>query len=476
MIKDKKTKIVATIGPATNNSEILVKMIKNGLNIARLNFSHVDYNSALPLLKNIRKAEKKSGRNISILQDLSGPKIRTGGFEGGETNLKKSDVVEIFTKKVIGSSKSFSITYSKLFVDVKKGHRILLNDGKQELKVLSVGKKSLKAKVVVGGFIRSRRGVNLPDSKLSISALTKKDKEDIKFAIDFDLDFVAFSFVKTAKDVRELRSILRKHNSRAMIISKIETPQAVENFDQILKESDGIMVARGDLAVEVEAHKVPKMQKDIVRKCNIAGKPVIIATQMMDSMINSPAPTRAEVSDIYNAISDGTDAIMLSEETAMGKYPLKTVHAMAKIAVEAEDSIDYDKFMERESAYGNLGKISTDNVITRYAAKTAKDIGAKMIIALTESGRTSRNISRYKSRKPVYVFSSSQKSLRQSSISFGTRSGACADFQKVTAAIDFSRQWVLKNKIAKKGDKIVLVAGMPFKTIGGTNTISVFKV
>jgi pyruvate kinase len=439
MIKEKKTKIVATIGPATNNIDMLVKMRQNGMNIARLNFSHSDYDGSISYIENIRKAEKKSGRSIAILQDLSGPKIRTGEFENGETILKKNTIVEISIKDILGNSKIFSINYKKLFKDLKKGHRILLNDGKQELKVLSVGKNLVKARVTIGGFIRSRRGVNLPDSKLSISALTAKDKKDIKFAIDFNVDFVAFSFVKTAEDVKELRNILNKNKSKAMIISKIETPQAIENFDEILKESDGIMVARGDLAVEVEAHRVPKMQKDIIEKCNIAGKPVITATQMMDSMIDSPVPTRAEVSDIYNAISDGTDSIMLSEETAMGKYPLKTVQTMTKIAMEAENSINYDKFIERNYAYKNEN-VSTVDAITRYTAKTAKDIDAKIIIALTESGATSRMISRYKSKKPIYVFSSSRMSLRQSSISFGTKSGECADFKKVTEVIDFSKK------------------------------------
>jgi pyruvate kinase len=302
MNKFTKTKVVATIGPATNSIETLSKMALSGMNIARINFSHEQGDSALPSLKNIRKAEKKSGKRISILQDLSGPKIRTGEFENGETILKKGSVVKIFTKKILGTEQEFTINYKNLFKDLKKDHRILLNDGKQELKVLRIAKDFLEAKVVVGGFVRSRRGVNLPDSDLSISALTKKDKDDVKFGVEHDVDFIAFSFVKTAKDVKELRNILNRANSRALIISKIETPAAVKNFDEILAESDGIMVARGDLAVEVEAQTVPRLQKEMIRKCNAVGKPVITATQMLDSMINSPVPTRAEVSDISNAI------------------------------------------------------------------------------------------------------------------------------------------------------------------------------
>jgi pyruvate kinase len=438
MKEEKKTKIVVTVGPSIKDVDVLVKMKENGMDIARINFSHSDYDSATPYLQNIKEAQKKIGKHISVLQDLSGPKIRTGEFAGEEIVLKKNSTVEIFVKKVLGNENFFSVDYKKLLTDVKIGHRILLNDGKQELKVLSVGKNSLKVRVVVGGMIRSKRGVNLPDSKLSISALTPKDKKDIKFALDFDVDFVAFSFVKTAGDVRELRGILNKNKSKSMIISKIETPQAVENFDEILEESDGIMVARGDLAVEVEAHKVPKIQKDIIRKCNIAGKPVITATQMLDSMISSPVPTRAEVSDIYNAIADGTDALMLSEETAMGKYPVKSINLMSKVALEAEDNIDHKKFVIRGVVDNK--KIPVDIAISRHAVKTADDIDAKAIIVFTESGKTLRNVSRYRSEKPVYVFSPNIKSLGQSSISFGAISGICQSFKEVKEAMYFSKK------------------------------------
>lgn len=474
-MKEKKTKIVATIGPATNNVDMLIKMSDAGMDVARVNFSHSDYESAIPFLNNIRKAEKKTKKNIAIIQDLAGPKIRTGEFEKGEILLNKNNIVEIFTEKTIGTNSSFSIDHKNLLTDVKKEHRILLNDGKQELKVLSIGKKSLKAIVVVGGSIRSRRGVNFPDSELSISALTSKDKKDLKFTIDFDIDFIALSFVKTKEDVRELRKILDKHKSKAMIISKIETPQAVLNFDKILEESDAIMIARGDLAVEIEAHNVPKIQKDIIEKCNIAGKPVITATQMLESMIKTPVPTRAEVSDIYNAVFDGTDAVMLSEETAMGDYPLKTIQMMSKVSSEAEKDIDHEKFLRR--GFVCKSKISIDSTMAMYAVKTAEDIDAKIIITLTESGKTLRNISRYKSQKPTYIFSPNEKSLRQSSISFGALPGYCKDFKKVNEIIDFSKKWIMKTNIAKKGEKVVLLTSMPLiGNIGDTNTITVFEI
>lgn len=436
----KKTKVVATIGPATNDVDILAKMSKAGMNVARINFSHEQGDSALPILKNIRAAEKKSGRTISIMQDLSGPKIRTGEFENGEAVLKKGKVVTIVTKKVLGNDQKFTINYKNLFRDVKKGHRILLNDGKQELLVVKSGKDFLEAKVIVGGFVRDRRGVNLPDSEMSISALTKKDKEDVKFGIKHKVEFIAFSFVNTAKDVRELRNILDKAGSQAMIISKIETPTAITNFDEILLESDAIMVARGDLAVEVEPQRVPKMQKDMIRKCNAVGKPVITATQMMDSMINSPVPTRAEVSDISNAILDGTDAIMLSEETAMGKYPVKAISMMKVIALEVESTMNYAKFVRRDYTYQLADFIAVEDAVTRYAAKTADDIGAKIIIALTETGETARMIARYKPKQEIFVMSPSMTTLRKSALSFGTHFGMQADFKMVTEAIDETRK------------------------------------
>ncbi len=436
----KKTKVVATIGPATNNVDTLAKMSKAGMNVARINFSHEQGDSALPILENIRNAEKKSGRTISILQDLSGPKIRTGEFKGGEAILKKGKTVKLFVKKMVGDENQFYISYKNLLKDLKKGDRILLNDGKQELKVTKVTKEFLEAKVVVGGFVRDRRGVNFPDTEMSISALTKKDKEDVKFGIKHRVEFIAFSFVKTASDVRELKRILEKANSKAMVISKIETPAAIKNFDEILQESDAIMVARGDLAVEIEPQKVPKIQKEIIRKCNAVGKPVITATQMMDSMINSPVPTRAEVSDISNAILDGTDAIMLSEETAMGKYPVKAIEMMKIIAKEVESTMDYRRFLSRDYTYHLKNFVAVEDAVTRYAAKTAEDIDAKMIIALTETGGTARMIARYKPKQEIFVMSPSIRTLRKLAISFGTHFGVQADFRMVTEAVEETRK------------------------------------
>ncbi len=472
----KKTKIVATIGPATNDSKIISEMVKKGLNIVRVNFSHEKDESALSIFENIRKAEKISRKKIPILQDLGGPKIRTGDFENGEVTLKKGSEVKIYPGLSLGNEKEFFINYKKLLKDLKIGERIFLNDGKQELKVLKIEKEFLKAKVVKGGFMRSRRGVNLPDSELSISSLTEKDKKDLLFGLKQGVDFVALSFVKTAKDVKELRRILIKNSSKAMIISKIETPKAVENFDEILNESDGVMVARGDLAVEVEAEKVPIIQKEIIRKCNAVGKPVITATQMLDSMIKNPVPTRAEVSDISNAIWDGTDAIMLSEETAMGLHPLEVVKVMNKIALEIEGNFDYKKYVKRDFIYKSKKFIATEDAITRYAAKTAMDIKAKVIVALSESGRTFRMVARYRPEQSVFVISPSEKTLRQSQLSFGVEYLTEKSFNNFDEVSDFVKISLLSQKKVKKGDKVVIVMGTPFGVIGSTNLLFVLNI
>ncbi len=473
----KKTKIVATIGPASESKETLTKMMKAGLNVTRINFSHGDHGSANTQIKNIRAAAKESGTMISILQDLSGPKIRTGEFEGGEVTLKKGDEIEITISKVLGTNKKFSVNYKGLLKDVEVGERILINDGKQVVKILSIGKKSLKAKVIYGGFMRSRRGVNLPDTKLSISAITAKDKKDLVFGVKEDVDFVAMSFVRRASDVVVLKNLLKKHGSKALIITKIETPSAIEHFDEILTVADGIMVARGDLAVEIGAEKVPAAQKMMIEKCNAVGKPVIVATQMLESMIKAPVPTRAEVADVSHAVFTGADGVMLSEESAMGKYPAKTVETMTKIAYEAEQMSNRRKSVLQSQIQEVADNINIEDAISHYAVKTAHDIGAKMIIALTESGKTARLVSRYRSSKPLLVLSPYQKTVAQTNLSFGAYPlHITKKFTHIPDVVTYAKDLVQKGKYAKKGDRIVVVAGVPFGHSGGTNTVHAIEI
>ncbi len=478
MTYHKKTKIVATIGPASQEVPMLEKMMQAGLNCARINFSHGDHESAAVQMANVREAANLQGATVSIIQDLSGPKIRTGEFENGEVVLKRGSEITITTKKVLGTATHFTVNYKHLIKDVEVGERILINDGKQSVRVTKVGKDTVTAKVIYGGMVRSRRGVNLPDTKLSVSAITTKDKRDLVFGVLQDVDFVAQSFVRNARDVEGLRSLLQKNDSKALIIVKIETPSAVENFDEILEATDAVMVARGDMAVEIGTEKVPAVQKMIIKKCNAVGKPVIVATQMLESMIHAPVPTRAEVTDVSHAVYTGADAVMLSEESAMGEYPVETVRMMARIAIEAEHSLNHAKFVRREYTSGQSKELMTiDDAISRYCAKTAYDIDASVIVALTESGKTARLVSRHKPKQALLVFSPYENILRQTQLSFGAVPILFeGEFNQITDVTAYAREYLLKNKYAKKGERAVIAVGVPFGTSGGTNTVHAIAV
>jgi pyruvate kinase len=335
----KKTQIICTIGPATESEEMLEKLLKEGMNIMRLNFSHGDFAEHHERIVNFRKALVKTGLEGSIIQDLAGPKIRIGDFENGFILLEEGSLFTLTTdKSVIGNESKVSINYPNLPKEVSVGHKIYLHDGKKKLEVVSIDETEVVCKVLVGGEIKSRRGVNLPDSDLSVPALTDKDKEDMEFGIKNNVDYIALSFVRRPEDIDTLRNILKERKSSSKIIAKIETPQAIKHIDEIIEKVDAIMIARGDLAIEVPFEKVPLYQKQIIQKCKKANKFVITATQMMESMIHSPVATRAEVSDVANAILDGTDALMLSEETTLGNFPLHSVRAMTRIAEEVEQN------------------------------------------------------------------------------------------------------------------------------------------
>ena len=334
----KKTKIVCTIGPATESEDILEKLLNAGMDVMRLNFSHGDFEEHGNRINNLRKVIKKTGKIVGILQDLAGPKIRIGNFINEKIVLKEGNTFTLTIDDIEGDEERVHINYKHLPEEVKEGHIIYLHDGKKKLQVIEVNGNDVVCKILVGGEIKGKRGVNLPDSDISISCITEKDKKDLEFGIEQDVDFIALSFVRKPEDIDELRTILNNANSKAKIIAKIETPQAVKNIDEIIERADGIMVARGDLAIEIPAEKVPFVQKEIIRKCNNAGKPVITATQMLESMIHSHVPTRAEVSDVANAILDGTDAIMLSEETTLGGDPVEAVAVMARVAKEIEEN------------------------------------------------------------------------------------------------------------------------------------------
>ncbi len=466
----KKTKIVATIGPATESEAMLSKLLQAGLNVMRMNFSHGDFKEHQGKVTNFRAAMKKTGIPGAILQDLGGPKIRIGNFKTESITLKEGKTFTLTTDQIEGDETRVSINYPLLPKEVAKGHIIFLHDGKKKLEVTDIKGNDVITKVLVGGEMKGRRGVNLPDSDLSIRALTEKDMKDLEFGIKNKVDFIALSFVRRPEDITDLREILKKRKCDAAIIAKIETPQAIKNIDSIIELVDGIMVARGDLAIEVPFEKVPGYQKMMIEKCNAAGKPIITATQMLESMIKSPVPTRAEVSDIANAIYDGTDAIMLSEETTLGDFPLEAVRVMTKVALEVERNYPERGIVH---AKGN-GAIAIADSITGSVVKTAHDVGAKVIVALTESGFTARMVSRHKPSPVILALSPNERTSQKTVLSFGVTPVTISRYKTLADAFKIVRTHCLKEKLAVKGDKVVIVAGAPFDTKGvATNMLMV---
>ncbi len=466
----KKTKIVATIGPVSEGEEMMTKLVNAGVDVIRLNFSHGDFEEHGNRVKTVRKISKKLDKTVAILQDLGGPKIRIGEFYKDKIVLKNGSEFTLTTKKIVGDETIVFVNYPRLPQEVKKGGIILLDDGKKKLEILSTSKDKIKCKVLVGGETKGKRGVNVPGAYLKISSITPKDKKDLVFGIKNDVDFIALSFVRDPKDILQLRKIMDNAKFKAGIIAKIETQEAIDNIDEIIKVADGIMVARGDLAIEVPAENVPMLQKMIIKKCNIAGKPVITATQMLESMIHSPVPTRAEISDVANSILDGTDAIMLSEETTLGEYPLEAVSMMSKVAIRA------NSVSKHRSSYDNECMVDTAGAVTYSVVRTAEEVGAKAIIALTESGFTGRMISRFKPAQPIVAMSSNPKTLRSMILSYGCYPLKIGQFKYVGEVVSEVDKFVSKYNFAKKGDKIVIVAGMPFGKSGGTNLMFVHEV
>jgi pyruvate kinase len=466
-IPKKKTKIVATIGPATSSQEQLEKLLRAGLNVVRMNFSHGDFAEHQVKIDNGKKASQKTGLPLAYLQDLGGPKIRIGEFatDSGRVTIKKGQTFTLTTENIKGDETKAYVNYKKLPQEIKVGHTVMLDDGKKRMTVTKVKGEEITCKVEVGGELKGRRGVNLPDTDISMSSLTPKDKKDLEFGLANKVDFFALSFVRRPKDVLDLRKILDAAKSKAHIISKIETPQAIENIDEIIRISDGIMVARGDLAVEVPAEKVPLLQKMIIKKCNEAGKPVITATQMLESMISSPVPTRAEVSDVANAILDGTDAIMLSEETTLGQYPVEAVSLMTRVAEHVEEDLVKEVFFNDSART----KTQVADAMTLSAVKTAMQVGAKYIISITNSGYNARVISRHKPTTPVIVLTPNEVTFQQLQLNWGCNPILIKEHKSIKDTSVLIRDVLTKDKLAKKGDKVVVSTSMPFGEVHEPN-------
>ena len=466
----KRTKIVATVGPATESERNLAALARAGMDVMRLNFSHGDHAEHGARIERLRRVARRMGKPMAILQDLAGPKIRIGDFHTERVHLKKGSTFTLTTKKIVGDETKAYVNYRALPKEVKKGQIILLDDGKKKLRVERVYPEKIVCTVLTGGETKGRRGVNVPGANLSISSITAKDKRDLAFGLSRGVDFVALSFVRRPKDIDALRSLLSAARSDAGIIAKVETREAVENIDAIIERADGVMVARGDLAIEVPAQEVPLLQKMIIEKCNRAGKPVITATQMLESMISSPVPTRAEVSDVANSILDGTDAVMLSEETTLGKYPREAVEVMASIAAHTE-SIRRKKVAETEGE-----EWSVVDAVTRSVVHTAEKLSAAAIIALTETGSTARMVSRHKPLQPIVVMSPNERTRNKLALSYGCFPMDIHGFRYVGEVMKEVSKTLRRAKIAKKGDRAVIAAGVPFGKAGGTNMLLVHTV
>jgi len=477
MFPREKTKIICTLGPSTNSVEMLLKLIEAGMDVVRLNFSHGSYDDHLKTIDNVNEAARRSNTTLTILQDLQGPKIRIGEIKQPFVELHTGDTFSITTEIVEGDKTRVSTTYQNLTKDVHAGDRILLDDGKMRLRVLEVKTTTVVCEVMIGGILSSHKGINLPGVAVSAPSFTPKDLHDLEFGITHEVDYVALSFVRTAEDIRALRQevISRIPKGRFLpIIAKIEKPQAIANIDSIISEADGIMIARGDLGVELAPEDVPILQKMIIKKCNEVGKPVIIATQMLESMINSPIPTRAEASDVANAVIDGGDAVMLSGETSVGKYPLEAVHIMSRIIMKVESERIGPRLLYAQQSSGVTSRL---DALGRAACVLAEQMNAAAIVCVTHSGATARVLSRYRPEPQIIAITDRIKIRRRLNLIWGVQGMVIESLNEDSdVALKRIQELLLRSGIVSSGDYIVLLAGQPFFAGGSTNFIKVEKV
>lgn len=466
----KRTKIIATIGPTSESVSMLKELITHGVNIARLNFSHGTHDEHLQRINNIRQASAEVGIPVAIMLDTKGPEIRTGTLKENKITLTAGEIVTLTTADIIGDAKRFSINYNNLPNDVSVGSQILLDDGLIALSVIAIDGQEISCRILNTGELSNHKGVNVPNTIVKLPAVTEKDRADIAFGIAQQVDFIAASFIRSAKDVLEIRRILEEAEADIHIIAKIENAQGVENLDEILEAADGLMVARGDMGVEIPAEEVPLVQKKMIAKCNKVGKPVITATQMLDSMIRNPRPTRAEASDVANAIFDGTDAIMLSGETAAGKYPLEAVKTMNNIAQITEKALDYEHLLLQNN---HMASLSTTAAIGYATCMTASNLQAAAIITATESGSTARMISRFRPSSPIIAVTSSEKTLRKLILSWGVTPLLGEKVKDTDTMIDNAITASLQSGFIERGDLVVLTAGVPVGIPGTTNLLKV---
>ncbi|MBI5075698.1 MAG: pyruvate kinase [Nitrospirae bacterium] len=467
-MKQRRAKIVCTMGPASIRPQVLSALVREGMDVARLNFSHGDHTFHRNTIREIRQLAEKYRRPVAILQDLQGIKIRVGLMKNGGAEIKKGSAIDIFPGEGLGDEKNIFVSYPHLLRDAKKGDRILLDDGLIQLRIEKRSGRSLTAKVIEGGMLKDRKGVNLPGMKISLRSFTEKDRRDLTFGLSMNVDYIAVSFVREAEEIRQIRSWMKKKGKNIPIIAKIEKPEALDNIDAILDAADGIMIARGDLGVEVFPERVPLIQKDLINRANNKGKLVITATQMLESMKEHLRPTRAETTDVANAVLDGTDALMLSVETSAGAYPLEAFTMMDRIITFTEQARAADSGYKRGNSYAEA--------LADAACMAAEDIRATVLVAFTESGFTARLVSKFRPELPIIAFTPDKAVLARLALSWGV----LPKFMKQLSGIDQMLREVeralLAEKIVKKGDHIVLISASPLSTQAKTNFMKIHEI
>jgi len=466
-----KTKIIATVGPASNSKDMLRSLISAGVDVFRLNFSHGSHEDHLKVIKLVRELNDELGTNIALLQDLQGPKIRTREMENGGVEIVPGQEITITTRKLVGNAQIISTTYESICTDVSAGDTILIDDGNLELRVNSTSHDEVKCQVIYGGILKSKKGINLPNTPVSAPSLTEKDEEDLYFGLENEVDWIALSFVRKAEDVLDLKEKIRRKGGTARVIAKIEKPEALTNIDAIIEAADGLMVARGDLGVEIPMEDVPLAQKMMVRKCNIAAKPVIIATQMMESMIENPRPTRAEANDVANAVMDGADTVMLSAESASGKFPVQSVKSMVRIitSIEQGTEVMYNKYPEGNE---NSATLINDKLV-RAAAGLSVSIGAKAILGLTKSGYTGFRLSSHRPKTNIFIFTDNKKILNTMNLVWGVRGFYYDRREKMEETLKDLENMLIDKGFLHKGDSVVYTGSQPHHWESRTNMIKV---
>ncbi|HEV2349938.1 MAG TPA: pyruvate kinase [Terriglobia bacterium] len=474
-VEQRRAKIVCTLGPATNTSQSLAALIDAGMDIARLNFSHGTHAEHAARLTLLRRLAKARGKTLAVLQDLQGPKIRTGALQGGQpVELRPHSIVTLTTRHRLGDAREISTNYQELPGEVKAGNRILLADGLMELCVERLRGNDIECRVVSGGTLLEHQGINLPGIALKISALTDKDREDLKFGLEHGVDYVALSFVRRPEDVLELKKLLKRAKRRPDVVAKLEKPEAIDRLEDILKVADAVMVARGDLGVELAPEKVPVIQKHVIERANAMKVPVITATQMLESMTVNPRPTRAEASDVANAIFDGTDAVMLSAETASGRYPVESVRMMARIISAAEISPRYGWHGRNRRA--TSGTMTVPESICESVAHMTEALNISAIAVFTQSGSSARLISKYRPRVPVFAFSPLLEITRRTALYWGVHPVHLPPVQSTDSMVEEAAAWLRKSGEVKPGDIIAVIAGTPISRRGTTNLLKLHRI